>query len=1459
MASWLKDQITRSGVKTRTQPSRNIFKPGNTTSVIFSKGLLNAPGDNNCFLNSAVQVLWHLDVFRRSFREMSGHACMGKACIFCALKTLFTQLRHSEETVLPPDALRTALASAFKDQLRFQLGCMDDAAECFENILVRIHIHLAHNIKEDLCDAKHCIPHRKFAMTLIEHSVCKCGATSEPFPFTQMVHYVSSTALCAEANKMRQDRRWPNTDHFGVLLRKAGAIGDVRDCPSSCGLKIHIRRILMNCPDVVSIGLIWDSDKPDVEHISDVICNLGTTIQLRELFDDTVDDRAKANSLFLVGIVTYYGRHYTTFFYNTNLRYWVYFDDAVVKQVGHNWSDVVDRCRRGHFQPLLLLYAYPDGKAVSTATAPKFTTMLKGYDKDDKENGPLVHPNKPEESLLHKVLAEPEERIPIHHYHGNSNSSTMSGQSASSNDSQNTLVYKPVGTVPEFQASSETQPPPRVDSGRDVRRNEAVWEINDDGSVANATRASWIPNSVVEIGHEALNYVPMKKPGEGSYAISQFALQGHDDHMDKGNSSKTMPRSQNKPERPSSAKDSSYGQRIQVPMSPQQSKRPSSAQSKISRQSVRQVSSSVVSTSESVPQRTDMASQNGAKYNARTGMITDNKEAQSPQHVPQPSLTFEPFGNFATEVECEPVAQVNERLNVKPLQEFGVRQRPQDTRTNQTNVLNSNQQNPKTNVVRQGSWSSGTSGQYSGDSFQRPSSSENNQSVQRTSSLSIKPLERYQASHSSNPDLKSDANDLQGLNSNSSYNSSNNGQFPKYSSVPDLQRQSPQDDRTGKHYSSSDLLAGSRSIKRSPSLDQPVSPGGILDAAIRNHEPAVTQNHQQTDGRHIPLMRSSSVTRNSDEKQARAKLNIQNGFLTLPGKKRANQFRASNKQSLVSGGSSGMGYNPGQQRDAMYHQPNAEVRSHSTPHNEGLTMRQTPEVHVSKGLDIDSIASRDSGYRSRDRSSASSGSVYSLDGHSSDTAPSSGIAPTSSDKDSSKYGHVHQSYEKSPQPSTDPTRNRGDAQRSKTPTAQLGQHFAPAADKSESGTPLQLQRTEDVVVDLMKGVEEQLGSSIKAEEGGDLAIALGLCTAAASTLKIALRLDGLNEQTKLFLQTKYNTTVLKSRGLHRRLTLLRRSQEDKNTVNTPPPPPQPDYPRAQPIQRRDSREDMRRQEQESMKQIELLKKRVEDLSQAQDTSRLYGQKSSTEQTDSSRIGYQPQQYRSVPSSPSLQRNRPSGNQNMQYGSATSTASGSSVGHGHGRINQDPSSGQGRVPQGHGASQGSSVGSSGHHVASASPSIHKDWTQSQIGYPSGYATVGRSATPLGFSSTTRQAETGGTRYRSQTPTPYLGSAKPSTGYSEHHLNTAGNRNNNAINQQTGRGYQNTPSEVQPRIHNQDWVRREQPRPETTGLGKPMMSDTTTFIKYNSAIPQQGSMRGTSTYLKHRMGDNLIDLS
>ncbi|XP_065156232.1 LOW QUALITY PROTEIN: uncharacterized protein ec [Atheta coriaria] len=347
-------------------------------SMIFTstKGLLNAPGQNNCFLNSAVQVLWHLDIFRRSFRDLSGHACMAESCIFCALKELFSQLQFSHETALPPDALRRALAESFFDQQRFQLGFMDDAAECFENMLMRIHTHIAHGESEDMCNVRHCIPHQKFAMTLVEQSICEaCGGSSEPLSFTQMVHYISASALTTQVRASVSNQNIGIQDSFGNLLKKAGNMGDIRDCPSSCGAKIQIRRSLMNHPEIVSIGIVWDSERPTLEHIMDVFATVGTTLRLADVFHSVVDQRwSDLTAHNLVGVVTYYGKHYSTFFFHTKLRVWIYFDDATVREVGPRWEQVVEKCRRGRYQPLLLLYAVPGGSPVSTENAPKVIT-----------------------------------------------------------------------------------------------------------------------------------------------------------------------------------------------------------------------------------------------------------------------------------------------------------------------------------------------------------------------------------------------------------------------------------------------------------------------------------------------------------------------------------------------------------------------------------------------------------------------------------------------------------------------------------------------------------------------------------------------------------------------------------------------------------------------------------------------------------------------------------------------------------------------------------------------------------------------------------------------------------------------------------------------------------------------------------------------------------------------------
>ncbi|XP_053162818.1 inactive ubiquitin carboxyl-terminal hydrolase 54 isoform X9 [Hemicordylus capensis] len=409
---------------------QGMFTPRNTTSIAPSKGLSNEPGQNSCFLNSALQVLWHLDIFRRSFRQLTTHKCMGDSCIFCALKGIFNQFQCSSEKVLPSDALRSALAKTFQDEQRFQLGIMDDAAECFENLLMRIHFHIADESKEDICTAPHCISHQKFAMTLFEQCVCtSCGATSDPLPFIQMVHYISTTSLCNQAICMLERREKPTPDMFGELLQNASTMGDLRNCPSNCGEKIRIRRVLMNSPQIITIGLVWDSDHSDLAE--DVIHSLGTCLKLGDLFFRVTDDRAKQCELYLVGMICYYGKHYSTFFFQTKIRKWMYFDDAHVKEIGPKWKDVVTKCIKGHYQPLLLLYADPRGTPVSTQDLPTQVDLQQYsrtyYDSEDSGREPSIASDTRTDSST--------DSYPYKHSHHESVVSHFSS------DSQGTVIY----------------------------------------------------------------------------------------------------------------------------------------------------------------------------------------------------------------------------------------------------------------------------------------------------------------------------------------------------------------------------------------------------------------------------------------------------------------------------------------------------------------------------------------------------------------------------------------------------------------------------------------------------------------------------------------------------------------------------------------------------------------------------------------------------------------------------------------------------------------------------------------------------------------------------------------------------------------------------------------------------------------------------------------------------------
>lgn len=175
---------------------------------------------------------------------------------------------------------------------------------------------------------------------------------------------------------------------------------------ASCGSVTQMRRVLMNCPEIVSIGLVWNSEKPSLDHIMEVFSCVNTTLQLKDVFSTVTDSRwAETTTHNLVGMVTYYGKHYSTFFFHTKLMEWIFLDDATVRDVGPRWEQVVEKCRRGKFQPLLLLYATPDGTPVNAEYAPKSNTPF--Y--TDKNKPPLPMGN--QQLLRRSITPSPEKPI----------------------------------------------------------------------------------------------------------------------------------------------------------------------------------------------------------------------------------------------------------------------------------------------------------------------------------------------------------------------------------------------------------------------------------------------------------------------------------------------------------------------------------------------------------------------------------------------------------------------------------------------------------------------------------------------------------------------------------------------------------------------------------------------------------------------------------------------------------------------------------------------------------------------------------------------------------------------------------------------------------------------------------------------------------------------------------------
>jgi len=351
------------------------------------KGLENLAGQNNCFLNVVIQALWNLKEFRKRFLSYENHnhlvVCNESnyvACIFCALKIIFTQYVFGEEDILPPTALRKALSLLFEQESRFQVGNMGDASEALDEILCCLHKAVSSNANDDdsLCEPS-CFVHEIFALNLLDQQICinpKCQATSEPSTTNAFIYYTYAFSLRSLS------KRGLNFDRLMNIV----ATKDKRPCSntSHCSELAMVRQYLLNEPKVFIVAIVWDTISPSHSIIKDTLNLIDEKISLSNVFSRAelenptaerryfrdwhlmlhhYDNRERQNLsetgvYFLKGMICYYGRHYNAYFQDENTLCWRVFDDATVKEIGSSWEAVKKRCAKGHFQPSILFYEH---------------------------------------------------------------------------------------------------------------------------------------------------------------------------------------------------------------------------------------------------------------------------------------------------------------------------------------------------------------------------------------------------------------------------------------------------------------------------------------------------------------------------------------------------------------------------------------------------------------------------------------------------------------------------------------------------------------------------------------------------------------------------------------------------------------------------------------------------------------------------------------------------------------------------------------------------------------------------------------------------------------------------------------------------------------------------------------------------------------------------------------------
>ena len=200
-------------------------------------------GENNCFINSVIQVLFYQEDIRKVVLEdLTCQACH-PFCLLCALKDVFTFMMFPSKAV-PTQPVRDALRCIDSSSVSFQSRSRGCAVETFGVILSHLHQRVESWGAHDLC-----LAHRFFSFGFVLRFAC-CEGTE--------VKLEKNCIYISGARIVELTKEYGTNSSFSLILNVAveevNEINGRRACACHAGERAQV---LLQTSKLFMVNIDW--------------------------------------------------------------------------------------------------------------------------------------------------------------------------------------------------------------------------------------------------------------------------------------------------------------------------------------------------------------------------------------------------------------------------------------------------------------------------------------------------------------------------------------------------------------------------------------------------------------------------------------------------------------------------------------------------------------------------------------------------------------------------------------------------------------------------------------------------------------------------------------------------------------------------------------------------------------------------------------------------------------------------------------------------------------------------------------------------------------------------------------------------------------------------------------------------------------------------------------------------